>query len=56
MAVPLKTISMTFCGGRLKLFDEGRQTYPISPGDLTMEYKLPASYIELHKALLEGSQ
>ena len=40
----------------LKLSHEGRQTYPISPGYLTLEYKLPPSYIELRKALLESSQ
>ena len=40
----------------LKLSHEGRQTYPISPGYLTMEYKLPPSYIELRNALLENSQ
>jgi uncharacterized protein (DUF169 family) len=40
----------------LKLSHEGRQTYPISPGYLMLEYKMPPSYAELRKALLESSQ
>jgi uncharacterized protein (DUF169 family) len=40
----------------LELSHEGRQTYPISPGYLQLEYKLPPSYVELRKALLESSQ
>jgi len=40
----------------LRLSHEGRQTYPISPGYLQLEYKLPPSYVELRKALLESSQ
>jgi uncharacterized protein (DUF169 family) len=38
----------------LKLSSEGKQTYPISPGYLKMEYQLPPSYVELRKALLES--
>ncbi len=40
----------------LKLSQEGKQTYPISPGYLKLEYKLPPSYVELRKALLESSK
>ena len=40
----------------LKLSHEGRQTYPISPGYLKLEYKLPPSYAELRKALIESSK
>jgi hypothetical protein len=40
----------------LKLSSEGKQTYPISPGYLKTEYKLPPSYVELRKALLESSK
>jgi len=40
----------------LKLSNKGRQTYPISPGYLKLEYKLPPSYIELRKALIESSK
>jgi uncharacterized protein (DUF169 family) len=40
----------------LKLSHEGKQTYPISPGYLKMEYKMPASYVELRKALIESSK
>lgn len=40
----------------LKLSHEGKQTYPISPGYLKLEYKLPPSYLELRKALLESSK
>ena len=39
----------------LKLSHEGRQTYPISPGYLKLEYTLPPSYAELRKALIESS-
>ena len=39
----------------LKLSHEGKQTYPISPGYLKSEYRLPPPYIELRKALLEDS-
>jgi uncharacterized protein (DUF169 family) len=40
----------------LKLSHEGKQTYPISPGYLKTEYKLPPSYIELRKILIESSK
>jgi len=40
----------------LKLSHEGRQTYPISPGYLKLEYKLPPPYVELRKALIESSK
>jgi uncharacterized protein (DUF169 family) len=39
----------------LKLSHEGRQSYPISPGYLKLEYKFPPTYYELRKALMEGS-
>jgi len=40
----------------LKLSHEGKQTYPISPGYLKMEYPLPPSYNELRKILIENSK
>jgi len=40
----------------LKLSHEGRQTYPISPGYLKLEYTLPPPYAQLRKALLESSK
>jgi len=40
----------------LKLSHEGKQTYPVSPGYLKLEYRLPPSYVELRKALLESSK
>jgi uncharacterized protein (DUF169 family) len=40
----------------LKLSQEGKQTYPISPGYLKMEYQMPPSYRALRKALLESSK
>lgn len=40
----------------LRLSHEGRQTYPISPGYLKLEYKLPPPYVELRKALIESSK
>lgn len=40
----------------LKLSHEGKQTYPISPGYLKLEYKLPPTYAELRKALIESSK
>jgi uncharacterized protein (DUF169 family) len=40
----------------LKLSSEGKQTYPISPGYLKMEYQFPPSYGALRKALLESSE
>ncbi len=40
----------------LRLSHEGRQTYPISPGYLKLEYRLPPTYVELRKALIENSK
>lgn len=40
----------------LKLSHEGKQTYPISPGYLKMEYPMPPSYVELRKTLIENSK
>jgi len=40
----------------LKLSHEGKQTYPVSPGYLKMEYQMPPSYGALRKALLESSE
>jgi uncharacterized protein (DUF169 family) len=40
----------------LKFSHEGKQTYPISPSYLKLEYKLPPSYVELRKALIESSK
>ncbi|UCE52003.1 MAG: DUF169 domain-containing protein [Desulfobacterales bacterium] len=40
----------------LKLSHEGKQTYPISPGYLKLEYTLPPSYVELRKKLIEASK
>jgi uncharacterized protein (DUF169 family) len=40
----------------LKLSSEGKQTYPISPGYLKMEYPFPPSYGALRKALLGSSK
>jgi uncharacterized protein (DUF169 family) len=40
----------------LKLSHEGRQTYPISPGYLKLEYTLPPPYAQLRKALIESSK
>jgi uncharacterized protein (DUF169 family) len=40
----------------LKLSHEGKQAYPISPGYLKMEYKLPPSYVELREALIESGK
>ena len=40
----------------LRLSHEGKQTYPISPGYLKLEYKLPPTYAELRKALIESSK
>jgi len=39
----------------LKLSSEGKQTYPISPGYLKLEYAMPPSYGALKKALLESA-
>jgi hypothetical protein len=40
----------------LKLSHEGKQTYPVSPGYLKLEYQLPSPYVELRKALIETSR
>jgi uncharacterized protein (DUF169 family) len=40
----------------LRLSSEGKQTYPISPGYLKLEYKLPPSYVKLRNALIESSK
>lgn len=40
----------------LKLSHEGRQTYPVSPGYLKLEYRMPPSYVELRKALIDRSR
>lgn len=40
----------------LKLSHEGKQTYPVTPGYLKLEYKLPPSYVELKDALLKSSK
>jgi uncharacterized protein (DUF169 family) len=40
----------------LKLSHDGRQSYPISPGYLKLEFKLPPPYVELRKALIESSK
>jgi len=40
----------------LKSSHEGKQTYPISPSYLKLEYKLPPSYVELRRALIESSK
>lgn len=40
----------------LKLSHEGKQTYPISPGYLKLEYTLPPTYDKLKKALIESSK
>jgi uncharacterized protein (DUF169 family) len=39
----------------LKLSHEGKQTYPISPGYLKLEYHLPPSYVELRELLIKNS-
>ena len=38
----------------LKLSHDGKQNFPISPGYLKSEYKLPPTYITLRKALLDS--
>jgi uncharacterized protein (DUF169 family) len=40
----------------LALSHEGKQTYPISPGYLQLEYKMPPFYEELRKILIESSK
>jgi len=39
----------------LKLSHEGKQGYPISPGYMKLEYKMPPSYVELRRVLIERS-
>ena len=39
----------------LKLSHEGKQTYPISPGYLKLEYQMPPSYAELRELLIKDS-
>ncbi|MDD5204649.1 MAG: DUF169 domain-containing protein [Desulfobacterales bacterium] len=39
----------------LKLSHEGKQSYPIGPGYLKLEYKMPPPYVALRKALIERS-
>jgi uncharacterized protein (DUF169 family) len=53
-AMPRKRFAEVIDG--LRLSHEGRQTYPISPGYLKLEYKLPPPYVELRKALIESSR
>jgi len=40
----------------LALSHEGKQTYPISPGYLPLDYKMPPFYEDLRKVLLESSK
>ena len=40
----------------LALSHEGKQTYPISPGYLQLEYKMPPFYEELRKLMIESSE
>jgi uncharacterized protein (DUF169 family) len=40
----------------LELSHEGKQTYPISPGYLLLDYKMPPFYEELRKLLIESSK
>ena len=40
----------------VKLSHEGKQTYPISPGYLKMEYQMPPSYLELREQLINVSK
>ncbi len=53
-AMPKERFEEVMAG--LKLSHEGKQTYPISPGYLKLEYTLPPTYVELRKALIEGSK
>jgi uncharacterized protein (DUF169 family) len=53
-AMPRKRFEEVVRG--LNLSHEGKQTYPISPGYLKLEYKMPPPYVELRKALLESSK
>jgi len=40
----------------LKMSHDGKQSFPISPGYLKSEYKLPPTYNALRQALLDGSK
>ena len=40
----------------LRLSHEGKQTYPISPGYLLLDYKMPPFYEELRRVLVESSK
>ena len=40
----------------LELSHEGKQTYPINPGYLVLDYKMPPFYGELRKILIESSK
>jgi uncharacterized protein (DUF169 family) len=40
----------------LKLSHEGKQSYPVSPGYLKLEYKMPPPYAALRNALIESSR
>jgi len=40
----------------LKLSHEGKQTYPISPGYLKLEYQMPPSYVELRELLVKEAK
>ena len=40
----------------LELSHEGKQTYPIAPGYLELDYKMPPFYEELRKLLIESSK
>jgi uncharacterized protein (DUF169 family) len=40
----------------LKLSHEGKQSYPISPGYMKLEYRMPPPYAKLRKALMERSR
>ena len=53
-AIPRNRIEEVING--LKLSHEGKQTYPISPGYLKLEYEMPPPYVELRKALLDNSK
>ncbi len=40
----------------LRLSHEGKQSYPVSPGYLKLEYRMPPPYVELREVLVEGSR
>ena len=52
-AMPKKRFEEVIDG--LKLSHEGKQTYPISPGYLKLEYQMPPAYAELRKLLVGQS-